>query len=100
MASDNAAFPVYVLAKDCGEVTTYSSVQKMQEYLEAIDVENGEYEAWDVGGRLLHLTVGERKSEWLQISKINRLLSQTELAEIKRKAKPYLLPKSRLKAEG
>lgn len=48
-------FPVYVLAKDCGDVDEYSSAGKLTGYLEAIDVENGEYEAWDSAGRRIKL---------------------------------------------
>ena len=40
-------FPVFVLAKDCGEVSRFNSIEEMQRQLEEIDVENGEYAAWD-----------------------------------------------------
>jgi hypothetical protein len=51
-------FPVYVFAEDCGEVTAYQSLEAMQGYMEAIDVENDEYEAWDATGRVLQVQVG------------------------------------------
>ena len=40
-------FPIFVLAKDCGEVLKLSSEDEVNRRLEAIDVENNEYEAWD-----------------------------------------------------
>lgn len=46
MTNDKISFPVYVLAKDCDEITAYPSFEKMQGFMEAIDIENGEYEAW------------------------------------------------------
>jgi hypothetical protein len=48
-------FQVYVFAEDCGEVTAYQSLEAMQGYMEAIDVENDEYEAWDATGRVLQV---------------------------------------------
>ena len=81
----DALFPVYVLAKDCGEIDSYTSIENMQSYLEAIDVENNEYEAWDAEGRLLELTVSSRKPDWLQITRTDSVLSPKKFAEIKAK---------------
>ena len=58
-------FPVYVLAKDCGEVSRFNSVEEMQRQLEEIDVENDEYTAWDRTGTPLKLSVQE--PVWLRI---------------------------------
>lgn len=58
-------FPVYVLAKDCGEVSRFNSIEEMQRQLEEIDVENDEYTAWDRTGTLLKLSV--QKPVWLRI---------------------------------
>lgn len=58
-------FPVFVLAKDCGEVSRFNSIEEMQLELEEIDVENGEYTAWDRTGSPLRLSV--QKPVWLRI---------------------------------
>lgn len=43
-------FPLFVRAKDCGEIKKINSVYDLQREVEQIDVENGEYEAWDTEG--------------------------------------------------
>ena len=56
-------FPVFVRARDSGEVTQYSSIVEMQNQFEIVDVENDEYEAWDASGLRLSLALQEPK--WL-----------------------------------
>ena len=58
-------FPVFVLAKDSGEVLKFNSLEEMQTYMEPIDVENAEYEAWDRAGRPLRLAV--QTPMWLRV---------------------------------
>ena len=58
-------FPVFVLAKDCGEVSRFNSIEEMQRQLEEIDVQNGEYTAWDGTGTPLSLSV--QNPVWLRI---------------------------------
>ena len=99
MASD-IAFPVFVLAKDCGEVTVFSEFEKMVWHFEPIDVENNEYQAWDAAGNLLELRVGEPKAEWLKITRSGRISPQTEFLEIKAKAVPYRDPEPLLRSLG
>lgn len=53
-------FPVFVMARDSGEVSKYESIEAMQVDLEEIDVENDEYAAWDRDGRPLELLVQGR----------------------------------------
>ncbi|MBI3645348.1 MAG: hypothetical protein HY233_05235 [Acidobacteriales bacterium] len=60
-------FPIYVLEKDDDSVFEFSTIVAIQQHLEAIDVENGEYTAWDADGRCLKLSVGQPKSEWLKV---------------------------------
>ena len=55
--SEDVCIPVFVLAWDCGEVTEYSSLTAMQGYMEAVDVEGNEYDAWDGEGFVVRLTV-------------------------------------------
>ena|ERR1051326_3204368 len=43
-------FPLFVRAKDSGEVARFNSVQELQVQVEKIDIENEEYEAWDKDG--------------------------------------------------
>jgi hypothetical protein len=59
------SFPVFVLAKDSGEISRFESLLEMQHELERIDVENAEYEAWDRDGRPLTLNVQE--PTWLKL---------------------------------
>jgi hypothetical protein len=58
--------PILVLLKDCGEVRRFKSVLDMQFHIEQIDVEKGEYEAWDAVGMPLHLSV-QKGAEWLRV---------------------------------
>ena len=58
-------FPIFVLAKDCGEVSRFNSIEEMQRQLEEIDVENDEYTAWDRTGTPLKMSV--QKPVWLRI---------------------------------
>jgi hypothetical protein len=59
-------FPVYVRLKDCGEVRSYRSVADMQYDFEEIDVENGEYEAWDAKGTPVKPSV-QNPALWLRL---------------------------------
>jgi hypothetical protein len=43
-------FPLFVRAKDCGEIARFNSVHELQFQVEKIDIENEEYEAWDKDG--------------------------------------------------
>ncbi len=56
-------FPLFVLAKDCGEIATYDSAHDLQFHVEKIDVENGEFEVWDKDGLPINLSV--REPLWL-----------------------------------
>jgi hypothetical protein len=43
-------FPVFVRAKDSGEIAAFNSIQDIQTHVERVDIENEEYEAWDNDG--------------------------------------------------
>ncbi len=58
-------FPIYLLLKDCGEIVKYDSVYSMQYDLEAIDIVNHEYQAWDAEGKSLEL--GTQKPVWIRM---------------------------------
>ena len=94
------SFPIYLLLKDCGEVITFSTQHKLRGHLEPIDVENNEYEAWDADGRVLALSVGPRKSEWLEIRRTDQMLPNEAFAEVKTKALPYRDPQPLLRVIG
>jgi hypothetical protein len=79
-------FPVYVFEKDDGSVFEFPTLNAIQQHLEAIDVENGEYEAWDADGRCLELSVGGPKSEWLKIVSTDRQAPEAEFAALRQKA--------------
>ena len=57
-------FPLFVRTKDSGEIAKFESLDEMQRELEAIDVENAEYEAWDRNGMPLNLAV--QRPIWLK----------------------------------
>jgi hypothetical protein len=80
------AFPVFVHEKDDDSVMEFLTFTSMQGYLEAVDVENGEYEAWDADGRCLELGVGKTKSEWLKITLRQGRASDEEFAALKKRA--------------
>lgn len=73
-------FPVFILAKDCGEVSRFNSVEEMQRQLEEIDVENGEYAAWDRTGTPLKLSVQE--AVWLRIEAEALQSQQSQLRDV------------------
>jgi hypothetical protein len=79
-------FPIYVFEKDDGSVFEFPALNAMQQHLEAIDVENGEYEAWDAVGRCLDLSVGLPKSEWLKIVSTDRQASEADFLAIREKS--------------
>jgi hypothetical protein len=58
-------FPVFILARDSGEIQRFESIAKLQQRLEKIDVENAEYHAWDKNGHPVSLTVQE--PVWLRL---------------------------------
>ena len=60
-------FPVFVLAKDSGEILRYNSLVEMLHDMERIDVENEEYLAWDANERPIRMTVGRLPGLWLEL---------------------------------
>src|SRR5258705_4727122 len=60
-------FPIYVLERDDDSVFEFPTIVAIQQHLEAVDVENDEYAAWDAEGRCLKLSIGERKTDWLEV---------------------------------
>jgi hypothetical protein len=94
----DAAFPVYALAKDSGEVMEFPSLRAMQAYMEPIDVENDEYGAWDRDGYLLRLSVTEPKSAWLHIVKTEGQANEQEFSRLKGRAKVHLEPEPLLRS--
>ena len=93
---DEIVLPVYVLVRDDESVIAFQSLEEMQGYLEAVDVENGEYEAWDASGRCLNLAVKEPRREWLKIIPTGRFANKQDFAGIRDKAKecPQSVPLS------
>jgi hypothetical protein len=100
MEKSTISCPIYLLLKDCGEVITFSTQHKLQGHLEAIDVENNEYEAWDADGRVLALSVGPQKSEWLEVRRTDQMIPNEAFAEIKTQALPYRDPQRLLRVIG
>lgn len=59
-------FPLFVRAKDCGEIAKFNSIRELQAQVEKIDIENREYEAWDKNGLAVELKVQE-PAVWLAL---------------------------------
>ena len=75
------------MAKDCGDVLRFASLEEMTSYLEAIDVENDEYSAWDSAGNALEFTVNQSsRKQWLRIRETGVRISDEELLGIRTKA--------------
>lgn len=74
------AFPIFIHAKDCGEVAKFESLDEMQRELEAIDIENGEYEAWDQNGTPMNMAV--QTPVWLKLEPSASVPRPSELKEI------------------
>ena len=74
-------FPVFVRARDSGDVHTFASAVEMRGEFEKIDVENNEYEAWDADGRRLLLSVTAPDRGWLCIDATETEPSTAELAD-------------------
>jgi hypothetical protein len=60
-------FPVFLRTRDSGKAKAYRSVIDMESDLEEIDVENGEYDAWDARGTPLALSVQPERI-WLGLA--------------------------------
>ncbi len=65
-------FPVFVLAKDSGEILRYNSLMEMQHYVERIDVENEEYLARDANERPIGMTVRCLFGLWLEPNAVSK----------------------------
>lgn len=62
MKNQSPQYPLIVLAKDEGRLMVVGSLDEMENTLEKIDVENGEYEAWDSLERQTKLSVQDEAS--------------------------------------
>jgi hypothetical protein len=60
-------FPVFIRAKDSGEIWKCNSLEEVQYGLEEIDVENEEYEGWDKNGLPIRLDV--QTPIWVKLSR-------------------------------
>src|SRR6185437_8215911 len=75
-------FPLFVRAKDSGEIYKFGSIYELQHEVEEIDIENKEYEAWDSAG--IPVEMKAQKPIWLKLSAMvqgkgsNELLSAVE----------------------
>jgi hypothetical protein len=78
-----------VLAKDCGEIHRYDSIPELIRNLEAIDIENGEYEAWDAGGHVVQLLaegIGVFKAGKIVVTATTKVEDSKRFAEIRNRA--------------
>ncbi len=63
----------------------FSSAERMQRYLEPIDVENDEYEAWRADGRLLKLATGKSRQTWLLLESTSEVKDEQSLQPSRRR---------------
>jgi len=63
-------YPVFLKERDprVQEVRVYFSTTRLQDNLEAVDVENEEYLAWDAWGNVLRLDVAPGRRDWLRLT--------------------------------
>jgi hypothetical protein len=67
--------PIFLLEKDCGDISKFQTIEEMQRQLEKIDIENHEYDAWDKNGLPLRLSV--QKPIWLGVE-IQSTISESD----------------------
>ena len=66
----------------------FASLDSMVYHLEAIDVENAEYDAWDAAGHVLELSVDtSSRIQWLRVNKTDARISDEEFGVLRAKAK-------------
>lgn len=66
----DVSFPVFLHSKDDKPVEKYDSLQELQSDLEPIDVENEEYDCWDIDGFRVVLLIRDPKSrDWLVVER-------------------------------
>lgn len=88
-ADQGIAFPVFVIALDCDEITEYSSAAALA-FLEAIDVDNAEYKAWDAEGqevRLIAVGLTSWNPGMIRIERGEAKLGTEHLNQLKRRTK-------------
>ena len=60
-----------IIVDNFGDVMFFESAHTAERYLEAIDVEHGEYVAYDSEGRLLQLTTSKDRVAASQVVRLN-----------------------------
>lgn len=61
---NSAVGPFFVFERNGNDAGVYSSLAEIENDLEAIDVRNNEYVAYDAEGQLLHLRVRKEEGFW------------------------------------
>lgn len=94
------SYPVILLEIDDGSAYECGSYEALLGRVEPIDVENGEYAAWDACQRELKLTVAKGNREWLRIDVTDGYADSKEFELFRSRAKqarvsPGLLAKMR-----
>ncbi len=76
-------FPIYIREIDDGSLMEFLTQRAIEQHLEGIDVENGEYEAWDATGACLKLSAGKTRRDWLRIVLAEGRADRNEFEAIK-----------------
>ena len=85
-------FPVFVLAKDCGEVHQAASLDEINYHLEAIDAENDEFELWDSTGQIVRLVavgLSTFRSGKIAVEATGQFIQPEALDDIRRRVEPW-----------
>jgi hypothetical protein len=104
MGMSDATFPVYLRAKGDKEIREFHSLEHLRSWVEAIDVENDEYEGWDSQGSQVTLQLQEGNSvtaksmeETAAKEEVLRAFNDFATAEgvsFEKPPQPYDLPKT------
>jgi len=90
--------PMVVIERVSGEVYLFSSLEDAEQYIEPIDVERQEYEAYDANGKpMLMELVGPQETPSVRLTAIPNAAPQAE--EVKGRLRTYFMQDRRWKAD-
>lgn len=70
-----------IIISEHGDVSVFNTIEAAEQYLEAIDVKNNEYIAYDANGKLLNLKIvlkGKQQIEHVQVCENNNDMEEPE----------------------
>jgi hypothetical protein len=79
---ENIKFPIFLVSRDCGSMRKYAAMQELYKALERIDVENHEYDAWDMEAFRVEMSVRDEK-DWLGLKRTTRGMAEFKEALVR-----------------